>query len=450
MDELTASSATPLGKKRLDSNRARSHKAVSPVEAILLCALTASSLCAPTAWGLSGSEDDPLQDGLTVSGTQAHEDFLGGAFALSASSGGAKPEVQGFFISAKRWVSRDFGQPGEIKFHDQNGDKAVAQASQVTADVRQTYVKSSGGKFVAITARDSTKQTDSTDIYDLKGNRIATLPHHVAALSGNARFAALGDHSGIFDVASGKIIDLGLPADGLDSKLHFAEDTDSFASSYRRGKDVYLAAFTKDGALIWRKPVATGVSPFVRNAVFSPTGNYIAVAAGELPTDHFTLYDAAGRVLWTRDIPPGNYAMSFTADGSKLLLVHRDGHVLFRVSDGAVLWEKPFPLPEIKERGTLIATKVLISGEKFVIASRSALSNAPGKKPYQTINRVRGPDLIYTLDERGRSRILLNRPNGTLLIENGRFHYEPIVVIGGEPPEIYYLTRGGLRVKRLR
>lgn len=418
----------------------------SPKIAVLVIGMVATISAYPLiVWGQAGSDEDPLQEGIAVPGAQTQDELLGGAFGISSSG-----EVRGFIIPAKRRAGFDFAAPGEIKFQDRNGEKAVTAGTPASAHSHKSYVKSNGGRFVAVVTRDLDKKATSTDVYDLDAKRVASLSRPVVALSGNARFAVLSGASQVAEVASGKTISLDLPADGVDRNIQMAEDSDAFVSSYRRGKDAFVAAFAKDGSLMWRKPAATGVSPFVRNTVFSSAGDHVAVVAGELPIDHLTLYDSSGQAVWKKQMPPGNYAMSFTADGSKLFLIHRDGQVLYKVSDGAMLWEKSFPLAAINEKGTLIATKVLVGGRKFVVASRSVLSTEPGKRPHETTSRISGPDLIYTIDESGRVDLILNRPSGAFLTEAGRFHYEPVVTLGGNPIKVYYLTKGGLRAKSIR
>lgn len=397
--------------------------------------------CAPAAW--SQSDEDPLQDGKAVPNAQLHDEVLGGAFGVSPSG-----EIHGFFIPVKQRTSRDFGIPGDIKFHDETGDKTIGADQQPGRRTTKRYLKSRGGKFVAVVTRDRDKKSDSTDIFDLEGKRVANLPHHVVALSDNARFAALNGYNQVVEVASGKVIGLDVPADGDNRNLLFSEDSDAFTASYRRGRDAYVAMFTKDGTLKWRKTMATGVSPSVRNTVVSPSGDKVAVVAGELPIDHLSLCDEAGKVVWMKDIPTGNYAMSFTEDGSKLLLIYRDGHMLIKTADGAVLWKKPLPLPDIDAKGALLVTKVIRAGGNFIVASRSVLSTEPGKRPHETTSRVDGPDILYSIDEIGRIRMLMNRPNGTFLIESGRFHYEPVVTV--DRSKIYYLTKNGVRTKAMR
>lgn len=339
--------------------------------------------------------------------------------------------------------------PDEIQLHDKRGDRAL-KGEQAGATGGKGYVKSREGRFVAVVSRDRAKRTSSTEIYDLSGKRVAGIPQHVVAVSRNARFAALNGYARVADVSGGNIIDLAVPGDARNPDIQFADDSDAFTSTYRRDKELFAAAFSSDGRLLWRKAVMTGNEPRVRNTLFSPAGDRIAIVAGELPQDHLTLYDSSGKALWSKEIPPGNYAMAFAADGDKLLLINRDGHVLFSVPDGVVLWEKPFPVAEIERNGSLIATKILLSGNKFVVASRSALSAEAGKKPHQTTNRVSGPDLIYTIDQAGQFEILLNRPSGTFLVEGGRFHFEPVVVLAGEPSKVYYLTSNGIRTKAIR
>lgn len=339
--------------------------------------------------------------------------------------------------------------PDDIQLHDKRGDRAL-KGEQAGATGGKGYVKSREGRFVAVVSRDRAKRTSDTEIFDLSGKRVARLAEHVVAVSRNARFATLNGHARVAEVSSGKIIDLALPGDARNSDIQFAEDSDAFTSTYRRDKELFAAAFSSDGKLLWRKAVTSGNEPRVRNTLFSPAGDRIAIVAGELPTDHLTLFDSSGNTLWTKEMPPGNYAMAFSADGDKLLLINRDGHVLFSVPDGAVLWEKPFPVAEIERNGSLIATKILLSGNRFVVASRSALSAEADKKPHQTTSRISGPDLIYTIDQAGQFEIILTRPSGTFLVEGGRFHFEPVVVLGGEPSKIYYLTSTGLRTKAIR
>lgn len=400
---------------------------------------------APTfAVAQSSSEDDPLQDGIAVADVQPQRPILGGAFEVTPTG-----NVLGLFIPVGKRTASGMALPDEIQLHDKLGDRALKGDGPEAAGAKG-YVKSRQGRFVAIVSRDRAKKTSSTEIYDLVGKRVAVMPQHVVAVSPNARFAALNGYARVAEVSSGNIIDLALPSGARNSDIQFADDSDAFTSTYRRDKELFAAAFASDGSLLWRKAVMTGNEPLVRNTLFSPSGDRIAIVAGELPTDHLTLFDSSGKALWTKEMPPGNYAMAFTADGDKLLLINRDGHVLFSVADGAVLWEKPFPVAEIERNGSLIATKILLNGNRFVVASRTALSVEAGKKPHQTTSRVSGPDLIYTIDQAGHFEILLNRPSGTFLVEGGRFHFEPIVVLGGEPAKIYYLTSTGLRTKAIR
>lgn len=315
---------------------------------------------------------------------------------------------------------------------------------------RKSHVKSHAGHFIAVISRDPVKRVSETEVYDLGGKLVARLPRHVVALSRSARFAVVDGQTQVMDVSSGKAIGLDLPREAVDARVQFDEDSDGFTSTYRVDKQLNVAAYAADGSLLWRRQELAGTEPRLRNTIFSPTGDQVAVVAGELPKDRLAMHGRAGEVAWSREIPPGNYAMSFSADGTKLLLVHRDGHTLFKVSDGTVLWEKPFPVADVQSKGSLVATKVLAQGGGFVVASRSALSTEAGKKPHQTTKRTAGPDLIYTIDETGRASMLLDRPSGTLVVEPGRFNYEPVVMIGGAPAKVYYLTQQGLRTKNLR
>lgn len=403
----------------------------------------AVALSPTVALAQSLSDSDPLQDGVAVADFQPQRQVFGGAFEVTPTG-----DVLGLFIPVGKRTASGMALPDEIQLHDKRGDRAL-KGEQAGATGGKGYVKSREGRFVAVVSRDRAKRTSDTEIFDLSGKRVARLAEHVVAVSRNARFAALNGHARVAEVLSGNIIDLAIPGDARNPGLQFAEDSDAFVSTYRREKELFVSAFSSEGKPLWRKPVMTGNEPCIRNSLFSPAGDYIAIVAGELPTDHITLYDSTGKALWTKDLPPGNYAMAFAADGDKLLLINRDGHVLFNVTDGTVLWEKPFPVAEIERDGALIATKILLAGNKFVVASRSALSAEAGKKPHETTNRISGPDLIYTIDLAGQFKMLLNRPSGAFLTEAGRFHYEPIVALGGEPSAVYYLTKRGLRRKSL-
>lgn len=396
--------------------------------------------CPTSVCAQAPTEDDPAQDGPAVVGLQAEGRLFAGAFEVTPEG------VRGLFVPAKQRAGGAL-EPDGIRLHDQRGDRVLNDSLPAG---RKGYVKSRDGRFVAVVSRDPIKRVSETEIYDLGGKLVARVPRHVVAVSRNARFAALGKQTEVVELSSGKKVDIGLPREALDARVQFAEDSDAFASAYRVGKELHVAAFASDGKLLWRRQEASGTEPRLRNTLFSPDGGHVAVVAGELPADRLSLHGHDGQVAWSTEIPAGNYAVAFSGDGTKLLLVHRDGHTLFSASDGKVLWKKPFPVDEVERRGSLVATRVIARGERFLVASRSALSTEPGKKPHQTTSRVAGPDLIYTIDEAGRFDVLLNRPSGTLLVEPGRFNYEPVVTIGGTPSKVYYLTQQGLRAKNLR
>lgn len=409
----------------------------------LLSILAGVFVVRPTlSWAQSPAEGaDPAQEGSSVLGFPSEERVLAGAFEITPEG-----EIRGLFVPAKRRADGRW-ETDDVRLHDQHGDRALRDSLPAG---RKGYVKSRDGRFVAVVSRDTIKRVSETEIYDLGGKLVARLPQHVVAVSRNARFAALDKHSKVVEVSTGKSVDIGFPREASDARVQFAEDSDSFTSAYRVGKELHVAAFSSDGRLLWRREETSGTEPRLRNTLFSPDGDHVAVVAGELPTDRLSLHGRDGQVAWSEKIPAGNYAMAFSADGTKLLLIHRDGHSLFSVSNGKVLWKKPFPIDEVERGGSLVATKVIARDGGFLVASRSALSTAPGKKPHQTTSRVSGPDLIYTVDEAGRFDVLLNRPSGTLLVEPGRFNYEPAVTVGGTPAKVYYLTQQGLRSKNLR
>lgn len=390
---------------------------------------------------------EPAQEGEAVASLQFSKDVLGGAFGL-ASRGGGRREMRGLFVAAKRWLSKDLAEPAELSSQDSSARIVVAGADDPAAKVHRRFIKARGGRFMAVSVRSGGDET--SEVIDLDGRVLARVPRRVVALSSNARFGVLGGNAQVAETQTGKIITLGVPAESENPNVFLAEDSDAFAAAYRSGKSAYVAPFAKDGKPLWRKSVAEGVSPAVRNIVVSPAGDLIAVIAGEIPTDHLTVFGADGKLLWTTDMPPGNYAMRFSADGNKLLVIHRDGHVLYAAADGAVQWERPLPLPVIAEKGTLIATALLVTGDKFVVATRSVLATEPGKRPHQTVSRENGPDLIYTVGQDGQIAMLMNRPHGAFLIEQGSFHYEPVIALEDSQSRIYYLTKSGLRSKAFR
>jgi outer membrane protein assembly factor BamB len=231
-----------------------------------------------------------------------------------------------------------------------------------------------------------------------------------------------------------------------------AVDADQLYMLWLDGERVTLAAFTHDGAEVWRKPVGTleekhgfGTSPIVVGdtviAVNETSDPDLSVVVG---------FDrASGDVRWTRPRNPGktSYATPFVmqaVDGRDLVVMSSmgSGVTAYDPATGAVEWQvAQQDLPDRCVSSPIVADGLVIvscgSGNNgmHLIALRPGTNGAPPEEAYrlrQGVPNIPTPvvagDLLFLWHDRGTVSCLdaaTGEPHWRKRV-SGMFHSSPV------------------------
>lgn len=390
------------------------------------------------------AEREPEDTEETLLEPQDKEDICEGSFEL-----GPNGELRWAFLVTPfpEYPGSGCGPIKRVVFFDENrrANKVLEYEFERSTDTsrRRSYykgkilgpiIRSTGGNVSESGRHILIKGDQGRKLYHGSGEEVPLPGGRILGVSANGRYLADADN-GIIRRGDGSRVEWGGSS--------FFPSTDMFADEDEKAKTVSL--FDESGFKLWSKSY-TG---YLHALATSPSGKLAAYVHGDLSQCHLRIVDGGGRELWAMQVLPGSYPLAFSHDDRFLFSILRDGYRLFEVQTGKLLWHRtPEAVLGTDTLEIFPSTALLASDTQQIVALTVALEKDENTGRAYPENPQH--EFIHSFDHEGNSVRLLRKRGPYLIRRTIGNNAGPVAQItpGGE--RVLYLTKKGLKAKRLK